>query len=336
MKISFHIDNVYLSNNIFDINSIYNRDNCFSPYIELKKIFTQYGYDISTSDINSIDDSSVVIYNDIPKILPKEKDIHKSYLLLFESKLIRPDNWDLEKHKYFNKIFTWDDRYVDNKKYFKLNFSHLFPDSINKDLSKKKKLCTLIAGNKMVAHPLELYSKRVEAIKWFEKNHLAEFDFYGVGWDKYIFENRYVRYIYNKMKLYRLLKPYSPAYKGKIESKKEVLTKYRFAICYENARNIDGYITEKIFDCFFAGCIPVYWGANNIEEHIPKNCFIDKREFENYETLYEFMIGIDDSLYLKYLNDIESYLRSEDSSTFSADYFANTIVNNILDDKISK
>ena len=28
-------------------------------------------------------------------------------------------------HKYFNKIFTWDDKIIDNKKYFKINFSHL-------------------------------------------------------------------------------------------------------------------------------------------------------------------------------------------------------------------
>ena len=81
-----------------------------------------------------------------------------------------------EKHKYFNKIFTWHDELVDNKKYFKLNFSHLFPKSINKDLSKKQKLCTLIAGNKRVKHSLELYSKRVEAIRWFEKNHPEDFD----------------------------------------------------------------------------------------------------------------------------------------------------------------
>ena len=48
-----------------------------------------------------------------------------------------------------------------------------------------------------------------------------------------------------------------------------------FAICYENARDIPGYITEKIFDCFFAGCVPIYWGgAPNVTDHIPANTFI--------------------------------------------------------------
>jgi hypothetical protein len=63
------------------------------------------------------------------------------------------------------------------------------------------------------------------------------------------------------------------------------LEKYKFSICYENARDTPGYITEKIFDCFFAGCVPIYWGANNITDHIPKECFIDKRDFEDYKVL---------------------------------------------------
>jgi hypothetical protein len=42
-----------------------------------------------------------------------------------------------------------------------------------------------------------------------------------------------------------------------VDSKKNTLEKYKFSICYENARDIPGYITEKIFDCFFAGCVPI-------------------------------------------------------------------------------
>ena len=332
VKITFIINSFYDKNKIFDLNNKLNRDNCFFPFFILKYTFLQNGIDLSTYDINSIDDSKIVIYNDMPKVLPNEVDIEKSYLILFESEPIKPENWDLKKHKYFNKIFTWDDRIIDNKKYFKINFSHLFPESINKDLSKKKKLCTLIAGNKKVNHPLELYSKRVEAIQWFEKEHIDDFDFYGIGWDEFTPSNKYIRYFFRKSKLSKLFKPNFPSYKGKVDSKKDVLEKYKFAICYENARDIDGYITEKIFDCFFAGCIPIYWGANNITEHIPKECFIDKREFNTYEKLYEFMTKMTDEKYLKYLNAIENYLNSPKSDEFRAEYFANTIVKMVLND----
>lgn len=332
MKATFYLEN-YLENLPFNIdNKLINRDNYAYSHYLLKNFFNKKNIDLSTYDINPIKESEIVIYNDMPKELPNENDINKSYLLLFESELIKPQNWDLEKHKCFNKIFTWDDRLIDNKKYFKINFSHLFPENINKDLSKKEKLCTLIAGNKKVNHPLELYSKRVEAIRWFEANHLDDFTFYGMGWDKYTPSNKYFRYAFRKSKLSKLFKPNFPSYKGKVDSKKNILEKYKFAICYENARDIDGYITEKIFDCFFAGCVPIYWGANNITEHIPKECFIDKREFDSYEKLYEFITNISDEEYLKYSDAIENYLNSSQADEFRAEYFANTIVETILND----
>ena len=252
------------------------------------------------------------------------------YLFIFESALIRPDNWDLKKHKHFDKIFTWNDDFVDNKKYFKFNFAQNIPNSISKDLEKKTKLCTLIAGNKKVNHPLELYSKRVEAIKWFEKNHPQNFEFYGIGWDQYTHSNKYVKYLLNKTKLSALFKPDFKSYRGKIDSKKEVLENYRFAICYENARDIPGYITEKIFDCFFAGCVPIYWGADNITNFIPKECFIDKREFDSYEELYKYMSNMSEEEYLKYHQNIEIFLNSEEAYLFSSECFTKTIIGNIV------
>ncbi|ADN09545.1 glycosyltransferase family 10 domain-containing protein [Sulfurimonas autotrophica] len=322
-KASIVVENFYGKNRLFDLSDkIINRDNCMYPFYLLKMKFEELGYDLSTHDINSIEDSEIVIYNEMPKILSTQNDIDKSYLLIFESELIRPDNWDKQKHHYFNKIFTWKDDIVDNKKYFKFNFAQEIVKNINKDLSKKEKLCTLIAGNKQSVHPLELYSKRVEAIKWFEKNHIEDFDFYGIGWDKYTSSNKYINFIFNKINI----SPHYISYKGKVESKKETLTKYKFVICYENARDIPGYITEKIFDCFFAGCVPVYWGANNITEHIPEECFIDKRKYDTYEKLYDFIYNMSDEEYLKYLNNIEFYLNSEKSYQYSSEFFAETII----------
>lgn len=322
----------YHNNKLFDLNDkIINRDNCMYPFWLLKQEFKKYGYELATQDIHSIEESQIVIYNEMPKILPKKDDIQKSYLLIFESELIRPDNWNLKNHKYFNKIFTWKDDIIDNKKYFKFNFAQEIPKTINKEVSKKEKLCTLIAGNKKVNHPFELYSKRIEAIRWFEKNHPNDFDFYGIGWDEFRSENKYVNILLRKSKLSKMFKPSFSSYKGKVDSKKEVLEKYKFAICYENARDISGYITEKIFDCFFAGCVPIYWGANNIKEHIPKDCFIDKREFESYEKLYEFITSINNEKYLQYLENIETFLKSDKAYLFSSEFFAKTLIGTIID-----
>ena len=101
-----------------------------------------------------------------------------------------------------------------------------------------------------------------------------------------------------------------------VDNKKETMEKYKFSICYENARDIPGYITEKIFDSFFAGCVPIYWGANNILDYVPKECFVDFRDFNNYEELYKFIKNMNDIEYLKYLTNIEQYLNSEQSFEF--------------------
>jgi len=317
----------YQNNKLFDLNDkIINRDNCMYPFHLLKEKFKDISIDLATQDINSVEDSEIVIYNEMPNILPKREDVCKSYLLMFESELIRPDNWDSEKHKYFNKIFTWKDDIVDNKKYFKFNFAQEIANHINKDLSRKEKLCTLIAGNKKSNHPLELYSKRVEAIKWFEKNHSEDFEFYGMGWDKYSSSNKYINFILSKLKISTLFVTNYSSYRGKLTSKKETLERYQFAICYENARDIPGYITEKIFDCFFAGCVPIYWGANNITKHIQKECFIDKREFNTYEDLYQYIKNMSDEIFLNYLENIEKYLNSDNSHLFSSKYFAEQII----------
>jgi hypothetical protein len=325
------VQQVYQNNKIFDLaDNVINRDNCMYPFYLLKDKFLEEGYKLATNDINSIDTSDIVIYNEMPRKLPNKNDIRKSYLMIFESELIRPDNWDLEKHKYFHKIFTWKDNIIDNKKYFKFNFAQNIPITMNMDLSKKEKLCTLIAGNKKSNHPLELYSKRVEAIEWFENNHPENFEFYGIGWDNYSSSNKYVNFLVTKLKLSKLFALNYHAYKGKVDSKKETLEKYKFVICYENARDIPGYITEKIFDCFFARCVPVYWGANNITEHIPKECFIDKRHYNSYEELYIFLKTMNSHTYSLYIQAIEKYLKSEQAKEFSSENFASTIIEQVL------
>lgn len=48
-------------------------------------------------------------------------------------------------------------------------------------------------------------------------------------------------------------------------NKYEFLTQYKFNICPENS-NSPGYVTEKIFQAFEAGCIPIYWGSDNKPE----------------------------------------------------------------------
>jgi hypothetical protein len=322
------------NNYIFENSQSPIGDDLLRPFLKIKEYANQHGYNAAM--MNAVEDEEILAYVfiDMPdtrneyfrKAIKSRKPI---FLLALESKLIKPTSYAKENHKYFSVIFTWDDSLVDNNKYIKINYSFDLPINIEFK-SKKEKLCTLISGNKYSAHPAELYSKRVETIKWFEKNHSSDFDLYGTDWDRNVFFGSRWMCLLNRLKITRkIFAPRFPSYKGRVERKRPILEKYKFAICYENARDHSGYITEKIFDCFFAGCVPIYWGADNILNYIPKITFIDKRDFVSYEDLYTYMSEMEDDEYNGYLDNIKRFLSGSDSLQFSNEYFAKTVVDRI-------
>ena len=48
-------------------------------------------------------------------------------------------------------------------------------------------------------------------------------------------------------------------------------------------------ISEKIFDCFYSGTIPIYLGDPNISDTIPSDTFIDYRDFSNINDLLKYL-----------------------------------------------
>jgi hypothetical protein len=53
----------------------------------------------------------------------------------------------------------------------------------------------------------------------------------------------------------------------------EIYNQYKFIICFENSKTA-GYVTEKIFNVMMAGSIPIYDGAPNIEQYVPRGSYI--------------------------------------------------------------
>ncbi|OGZ62655.1 MAG: hypothetical protein A3C58_03290 [Candidatus Staskawiczbacteria bacterium RIFCSPHIGHO2_02_FULL_34_10] len=334
---SYH--NLYNNNRLLTDSSSPIGDNLNYPFVLLAQRLKEMGHSVATLDTDDIRKFDAIIFVEFPgRSNPYFKktiqnNFKNLYLLILESPIIKLDNYIKENHTYFKKIFTWSDELVDNKKYFKIQYSHNIPTEFNFGLEKKEKLCTIISSNKNRHHPKELYSERIKAIRWFESNHPENFDLYGNGWDRYHFEGTFLGIKIarlNRLKfLTKLLRPYYPSYRGSIKSKKETYQKYKFAVCYENTQ-ADGYVTEKIFDCFLAGCVPIYLGAHNITNHIPANTFIDKRKFDTYEKLYNYIMHMPEKEYLNYLNAIKNFLKNDKAYPFSAEYFANTIIEQII------
>lgn len=221
--------------------------------------------------------------------LPKKKLV----CFKWEAVKIRPSFYDP-----YSVVYTFDDDLVDGKKFFKFYYPVLQQMLSKIPPFKEKKLCTMVAGNWI--------SERVQMVDFFAKKPLGEFEFYGLAPSGY---------------------GQNPMYRGKIEGyysssqKLEVMKNYRFCICFENTHTTPGYITEKIFDTFAAGCVPIYWGPQNVEKYIPKSCFIDYRDFHNNEELYQYIKTMPQKTYDQYIENICHFLKSDQAQFFSVEYF---------------
>lgn len=182
-----------------------------------------------------------------------------------------------------------------------------------------KKFLVYVASNKETKSVIKsiviklLYGFTVKLIYAFRRkiirflSYRNDFDLYGKGWGDDTSE--YV----------------TKVYKGLVENKEEKLREYKFVLCLENAV-FPGYITEKIFDAFFAGCVPVYIGAPDIAEYIPKDTFINVNDFDTLAHLELFLDSVDEQAYNVYLKNIQDFLSSERYQKWSHVTFSKTVI----------
>lgn len=86
-----------------------------------------------------------------------------------------------------------------------------------------------------------------------------------------------------------------------MEDKKKVMRQYLFHLAFENSVEKD-YITEKVWGALESGTVPVYFGAANIKEHVPRGSVINALDFSTPKELAEhlYKVSKDQTLYEKY------------------------------------
>ncbi|NGX62905.1 MAG: hypothetical protein KR126chlam6_00307 [Candidatus Anoxychlamydiales bacterium] len=277
-------------------------------FFNLANVIEEKGYKvIETNSFKNLKNAKKIVVFDIhKKKIRKIKKLSHNKLILFtwEPPAVIKENHDKKYLSYFSKVYTFNDDLIDNKKYFKFYYPDA-KDMIASNIDfKDKKFCTQIISNKTSDHISEIYTERKKAIRFFEEHAIADFDLFGQGWNA----NEFI------------------SYKGSIANKIDVLKNYKFSICFENSKNIKGYITEKIFDCFHAKVIPIYLGADNITDYIPKNCFIDKRDFKSYPELFIYLKTMSNEDYLTYIQNIKKFLNSEKAKAFTGKNLVETFI----------
>jgi hypothetical protein len=324
----------YKNNVLFKEGAGENNGEFFLPYRKLRQEFLRNGVELNTADVNSGKEVAFEFYINCCRQNPKAR----AYVYLYENPLIRLMNRNRRMLGRYAKWFTWDAELLDDNRAVRLFYPNLMEAADYKDPQERPLFLVLVTTNNAIKDydPREQFGARVEIIKWYERHAPRDFHLFGRGWDcPAAMPGRWGQVCNQARKIIARVFPVTSPFatwRGTVASKNELLTRTRFSLAYENSRDLPGYITEKLFDCFRAGCVPVYIGPKEIHDYVPADCFIDGREFATTAALDAHLRTIDDAAYRGYQERIRDFLLSEQAKPFSQDHFAEVIVREILAD----
>ena len=349
----------FIANRIFSDLPISGVKNYGYMFASMRRQLAAEGIDLSTQDINPPEDSELIIAVDQVDFFQtfQRQPGQRIYLMLNEPATYFPQVWDKSNHAPFDRIFTYDYTLADGEKYIHhyfaidLNEYPPFP-KITESVFRKRKLIVLMAGMfqfiKPPASSHSLLYQRYQTLKWFGKHMPFQFDFFSrtIGgnshsfWGLGVLQRLLPQIITQRLSTLvsnHRLQTLEALNLGAVPplEKLAVIGAYRFVICYENTK-LSGYISEKIFDCLFAGCVPVYLGEPNIQQFIPNTCFIDRRQFASDAALAKFLMEMSYGDYARYIAAMHSFIVGVERHKFGSDENAQRVTKVIISDMLVK
>lgn len=258
---------------------------------------------LGTDEVHRLLDPAIttVIFNNPPWWATKNlkkflQPIHaKKILVCWEPPTVLPDMYKDQVLRLFDVVLTWNPTLQKNERTLPFYYPSLRPLQTPLKPFSERRLLTQISRNKYFSGPHELYTLRKSVHDYFESHPELDYTFYGLWWDGAAYKN----------------------YGGTVGDKIATLQNYKFSICFENTKGTPGYVSEKIFDCLAAGCVPIYYGAPDIAEYVPKGCYIPWEEFHSIEKVYDHIKNMTEEAYLKYIENIRAFLASEGAQRFT-------------------
>lgn len=324
----------------------YGGDQVLAPYFALRKYFQARDVPVHTADFLPDSDAEQNIYISLGmrsayKQYLGRDDVVLSAFFAIECPVVEPALYRAlpELQKAYRRLYSWTDSETLRpvvraplrlqRFFWPQSFDHIHEDLWSRT---DRKFLMMMNSNKTPAlrwH--ELYTERLRAVDYFAQ--FDEIDLYGKGWNEVPFRLSYgplpgtlqygLRFAERQWRRIApdpLMGAARRAWKGMAESKSETLSGYRFAICFENAE-LRGWITEKIFDCFFAGAIPIYWGAPDIGDYVPRDTFIDMRAFSSYDDLRNYLKGLSEPEIAAYRDSARAFVNSGNFDRFRTKTF---------------
>lgn len=210
----------------------------------------------------------------------------------------------IEISKAFGGVLTWQDELLNLPRFHRIRYAQSDREwSTPLTLFKDRCLLVNVSGNKSSAHKNSLYEERERIIQHFQSIDPSLIKLYGPGWK------------HNS----------NPCYQGLASSKALAYSQGKFALCLENMHGQKGYITEKIFDCFKAGIVPVYLGSPDIDSIIPKGSYIPYSTEDGPSKLIQQLGNITESEHSLMVEKGKSYIRKLGESQFSTRSFSDNL-----------
>jgi hypothetical protein len=322
----------HAANSLFANEDTVHRFNpTFTPRL-LRETFLDHGVEINTQDLNAGRDIAFELHLEGR---PLGEHALPRYLVALENPNINKLNASSDYCQQFDQVFAWDKRLFHLTNVVPILIPHPMVCEGFPRLEQRTLFSCLINANKAFKEvlPTDLYLERLNTIRWYEKNAPDQFGLYGMGWEKsvpaFTAMGRLAR-LGSRLRTRLLGLPPFPSYRGAVSDKATVLRNARFSYCYENSRDLSNYITEKIFDSLINGCVPIYWGAGNVLDYIPEDCFIDRRKYRDTAMVHQYLTSVTADEYAVFQTNIARFMLSDAAKRFSSAYFAKQLVGHVL------
>jgi hypothetical protein len=262
--------------------------------------------------VENPEESEIIIFFDCI-----EKDLLnlpvRKILVRQEPKMVLPNNYNSKRLLNFDLII--DVGVPKENSPENVNWPQRISLDVSDQATKELSKVILINSNLLSFAIDEMYSLR-RTIAY----NSDQIDLYGYGWNcgtkssirAFLIELR--KFIWKpqniKVKGLRYFFRNQTNYKGSVENKINTMEKYRIAVVIENSLS---YVSEKIFDSFSAGCIPVYVGPDLTKCKIPRNLYIQAKPSKG--SIMWAIEAAQKMDYPKWFNELEEWLRSDECKT---------------------
>jgi hypothetical protein len=257
-------------------------------------------------------------------VLKELRKVGKNFLIRTEPHVVSPESYMANRVSDFDLIISMgtSDKSSGEVVYWPQLFDENF-EKVLENWQERQDSAVIVASDKISFVSGELYSLRREAIF-----ALPNIDLFGYHWVRPFYKKLFVMLAEIFIAFRSTTSPSLKAaqnffrrptnYKGQAEDKRTTISSYKYCLVIENAAT---YVSEKLFDALFAGCIPIYVGPELKTFGFPSGLVLEAAPtlaglIEGLESAKTLDVVAWDSLRLDFLKDPQTLQKWQSENVY--------------------